>query len=216
MQNFTRALSLTVPLFLTASLAPTASAQDRPAKGSAAAVLARFERAYRTDSATTDANGQLRTLLWSGDRSRPAFTDSLLSGLENLALKSEDRDIRVNATTTLASAGYQVDHPVPNVFDRVARIYRSTDDWSVRMHIILSSSWMAERSKAIRLLKSVAAQHGTSRDYEDAPWHAVGSLHKMGAEGRVALRDLQRQGTVRDPKAQGFVQWSLSTEGANK
>jgi hypothetical protein len=137
-----------------------------------------------------------------------ARVDSILDGLEQIALTAEPRFTGSTAAAALAHAG-SVEKAPPGVFDREVRVYAKSKHPIVRLTILNTMFEQKERARALAFLKSVAAQRTDQQDFQDAAFTAAEGLSRMGADGRAALIDLRGRGVIRDGNAIGFVNWFL-------
>lgn len=162
----------------------------------------------------------------------PALVNTMLDSLERVALTSPEADQRRAAITRISAAGWTRRGPdsavslppYPGIVARLARIYRQTDDWSVRHAIMSLIIPQAERAEAVAFLAEVAreppAQAPPEGVFLDAPpsplpAEAVGALTRMGPEGRAALQRLHNEGAVREPTARVYLD-RLAQQGFHK
>ena len=134
--------------------------------------------------------------------------DSVVQGLENLALGKEPESVRSGAAVALASAGSDK-HIIAGVFDRKVQVYRKSTNNMVRGMIIAYIGEGQERGRAIEFLKSVATEDAPP-GFDQAPYLAAHALVNFGVPGIAALRELDARGIVRDAKTSGFVKWILA------
>ena len=135
--------------------------------------------------------------------------DSVVQGLENLALGKEPESVRSGAAVALASAGSDK-HIIAGVFDRKVQVYRKSTNNMVRGMIIAYIGEGQERGRAIEFLKSVATEDAPP-GFDQAPYLAAHALVNFGVPGIAALRELDARGIVRDAKTSGFVNGFLLT-----
>jgi len=138
------------------------------------------------------------------ERYSQARVDSVVTGLEQIARTSSSGFVTATTVSAIMHAG-SADHSTPRIFEREIQFYRSTDNLVVRGTILSLMPDQKDRARAIAFLKSVTAQSGSQRDYENAPFHAAEALSHMGHDGRAALRDLRSKGLIKDPTTIGFV-----------
>lgn len=173
-------------------------------------VLARFETDIRTHVVQSVASEAVYDIL-DLSNSPPARKDSLIDGLERLALTSSFRNVRHIATARIAVAG-QVGRPVApraGLLSRLQRIYWGNTAWLVRSTILDSMPLQAERRAAAAFLRSVAAEPDTSSamgphgyfSHGDLRTHALARLAEMGEEGRAVLQAMHRSREARSPQA---------------
>jgi hypothetical protein len=177
-------------------------------------VLSRFDRHIRAHLANSPGFDAVFRILRL-PASYAARKDSLLEGLELLALTSDNREVREVAAERIAEAGELGRNvpPVPGIWPRLARIYRSNTAWLVRSAILDHSPMLAERGAALAFLRSVAAEEDTTTPsvvegyfgYGDLRIWALDRIAEMGEDGRAVLQAMHRSGEVRSPQAR----WTL-------
>lgn len=181
------------------------SAQTSPSPRGARETLADFQQFARTRRGTSP--DEVR----HPERYAPARVDSVLAGLEQIALTADPRFIGSSAAASLARAG-SVQNAPPGVFDRQVRVYVKSNSPIVRLRILNAMFEQRDRVRSLAFLKAVAAQRTDQQDFQDAAVTAVEGLSRMGAAGRAALIDMRDRNTLRDGKAIGFVNWFLGTQ----
>lgn len=176
--------------------------QDRTtlAKPSARQTLVQFEESAKSGSAS------LSWMLRHPEKYSRATLDSVVDGLERLALESKSDLVSSSAAAALASAG-STDRPLPGSLQRTLAVYKRSGSGLVRRVVLGLMYNQHDRAGAIVFLKSVASQDPARPDFADAPLEAVSTLSYMGLQGRIALSELRSQGVLRDPAAKGFVDW---------
>lgn len=191
------ALGLIAPLACAAQVASTTIVRT-----GARDVLTRFEKNARTGrSGVPDVVRH--------PESYPRTTvDSVIAGLEMLAVSAEPELVRSEAAVALASAGSD-DHPIPGVFEKKVQLYQRSNSNLVRGMIIAYIDSGQERTRAIDFLKATATSPAPPR-FDAAPFLAAQHLSFMGAEGRAILTELYASGRLKDPHTFGFVKWFLS------
>lgn len=205
-----------VSLTLLLMLAPVAL----PAQGTFAdpvrtwpvdSILARFEADARARPPSS-----IGSALAAGVLSLPSpyasRRDSLLNGLERMALLSDDQRVRHWAASELAFSGTvgRPEPPLPGVLRRLVRIYRARPDPVVRIAIRRSLPEQAERSAALTLLRGIAATPDTLRHVVDhvgdERLEALDRLAEMGEEGRAVLQTMHRNREARSPQGQARLE----------
>lgn len=163
-------------------------------------MLARLDRDHPGSSGPAAGIG---SVLAHADLLPAAMIDSVLDGLQHLALTSPRSQVRTNAVGLLASAGKQWPKArSARAGNRLAAIYRGTSDPDLKALLVgLSLSWLAEPGPALPILRDVAMQPESREDFPEASVWAVASLARMGDPGRAVLRDLHRRGAVRSAAA---------------
>ncbi|MGD8869236.1 MAG: hypothetical protein PVI01_16565 [Gemmatimonadales bacterium] len=148
------------------------------------------------------------------------FVNAVLDSLERVALTSNDHDQRVTAVLGVSAPGRfwlytqpGAEEPpaeirYPGIVDRLARIYRQSDDYWLQLAIIDLMALQAERARAVDFLEQVAREsHPEDAGTEwPLPLEAVIRLAEMGAEGRAAVERLHAQNAVRNPSARAHVE----------
>lgn len=142
-------------------------------------------------------------VLRHADRLPVAMIDSVLDGLQRLALTSPRPEVRTHAVGLLATAGKHWPKARSlQAGNRLAAIYRGTSDPDLKALLVgLSLAWLAEPGPALPVLRDVATQAESRQDFPEASVWAVESLARMGDPGRAVLRDLHRRGAVRSVAA---------------
>lgn len=163
-------------------------------------LLARFDRDHQGANIPVLVVGSVLT---HADRLPVAMIDSVLDGLQRLALTSPRREVRTDAVGLLAFAGQHWPKPrSPRAGNRLAAIYRGTSDTGLQALLVgMSLPHLAEPGPALPILRDVAMQAESRQDFPEASVWAVESLARMGDPGRAVLRDLHRRGAVRSAAA---------------
>ena len=147
-------------------------------------------------------------------RASGARRDSLLNGMERLALTGRTRDIRHVAALNLAVAGTSdMPIPEPGVVARLLRTYRNQTDPAVRLTIRNQPPLQVERQAAAAFLRSNAVEPDTSAEmgphgyfsHGDPRTEAVARLAEMGEEGRSVLQAMHRNREARSPQVRGML-----------
>lgn len=141
----------------------------------------------------------------------PAATyEAVLSGLEQLALMSDDSKTRAGAVIVLAGLGdSRSKEPLADTVDRLRRIYEQSNDMPVRALIARLMCCQVATGQAIEFLKLVAKdnrQEDRSATWPPAHW-ALTALEIMGPEGRAALQSLHAEGNVENARARGYLEY---------
>lgn len=193
---------LIVAPLVTAALAATAAAAEAQ-QPSAGALLQRLEQAHR--GRTADERPAVEAILEQASSAAPARVDSLLSGLQQLAVASDSRRVRTVAVTALATAGGE-DRPAPaaGVVERLMEVYRTADDALIRAEALALVAHQADRAAAVQALRGVATQEPAELRADDAGRCAIWGLASMDAED--TLRELHRSGAVREAEARRALQ----------
>jgi hypothetical protein len=163
-------------------------------------LLARFDRDHEGANIPVLVLG---SVLGHADRLPVAMIDSVLDGLQRLALTSPRREVRTHAVSLLATAGrHWPKARSPRAGNRLAAIYRGTSDTGLQALLVgMSLPQLAEPGPALPVLREVAMQAESQEDFPEASVWALGSLVRMGDPGRAVLRDLHRRGAVRSAAA---------------
>jgi len=173
-------------------------------------LLVRFEREVRVNDTRRFAS-QFITAALRLPITYKSRQDSLLTGLEQLALKSVDTKVQQAAALEIAAAGEigRGPPPIPNALPRLVRIYRRHDDPALRLTIRNQMPLQVERRAAAAFLRSIAAEPDTSAgtgphgyfSHGDPRTEALARLAEMGEEGRAVLQAMHRSGEARSPQA---------------
>lgn len=172
-------------------------------------VLRWFEADVRTHVVQSSGSRLVYDIL---DLSHPylARQDSLLDGLERLALTSTDRNVRQIAAARIAIAGEigRTAPPRSGVLSRLVRVYRGNSAWLVRSTIMDRIPFLAERRAGAAFLRSIAAEPDTSSGIGPHGYFAMGDprtealarLAEMGEEGRAVLQAMHRNRDAHSPQ----------------
>jgi hypothetical protein len=196
-------------LFGCAPLRAQADRVDRARTWPVDSVLARLEADVRANLVQSMGARLTYDVFYLGNAFAPR-QDSLLDGLERLALTSDNDTMRREATSLIAFAGQvgRPSPPVPGVFPRLLRIYRSNTAWLVRALIRDQMPEQAERRAAAAFLRSIAAEPDTGSGTGPHGYFAIGDprteavarLAEMGEEGRSVLQAMHRNREARSPQ----------------
>lgn len=196
---------LLVPLLCGACIRAPLTAQATSKMVSVDSILSAFERDARTRASPSSALSDVREVL--RQTAFPARGDSLLRGLQQLALQSADVNVQHYATSYLGDAGSESRRI--SIVEGLQRIYRVRNTPLIRLTVLDKMPLQQERAAAAAFLRSVAAEpdlngpdpvHGyfTSGDPRT---QALARLSEMGEEGAAALRAMHRSGGARSPQA---------------
>lgn len=172
-------------------------------------MLARFEHDVHTNAVQEVGVAQIMRLLRDPGASG-ARRDSLLNGMERLALTGRTRDIRHAGALYLAVAGtFDMPTPARGVVARLVRTYRVQDDPAVRLTIRNQLPLQVERPAAAAFLRAIAAEPDSSSgrgphgyfSHGDPRTEALARLAEMGEVGRAVLQAMHRSGEARSPQA---------------
>lgn len=159
----------------------------------------------------------------------PTSMNAILDSLERVALTSTEAEVRARAVMTITGAGRlwtaapgagnmppRVRYP--GIVARLARVYRQSNNASLRAMIVYWMPALDERAEAAGLLAEAAAQEpervppapsGIAVVGNDAtfplPYLAITALTAMGEEGRATLAWLHAQGSVRETMARVYL-----------
>ena len=201
--------TMLLTLFVRVPLATQPVHQDPARSWAVDSVLFRFESEVRGHVMRSYGSEIVFRILELPD-SYLARKDSLLDGLQHLALTNEDEDVRRRAAGWIAFAGEsgRRSPPVAGVFLRLVRIYRASDA-SVRLTVRNRLPLQADRKAAAAFLRSLAAEPDTTTRFGPEGYFAFGDpraealarLAEMGEEGRAVLQAMHRSGEARSPQA---------------
>ena len=168
-----------------------------------------------------------------------ASVNARLDSLEQVALTSDNGDRRWQAALAISGFGRRwmltqrdVTAPPPQVLypgivDRLARIYRQVDVYSVRDLIIGMMIHQAERAEGATFLAEMAQEPPEPAppaipdvgiiwdDRWPLQFNAINTLTYMGAEGRAVLQRLYAEGTLQHPAARRRLE-ELARQGFRK
>ncbi len=141
-------------------------------------------------------------------RYRPVVVDSILDGLERLALTSDNQRVRIAAAIWLGTPG-EMDPPRPGIVDRLSRVYRTCDDQAVRRALVGPAFSQRDTAAALQFLEMVARDDRPEDRGSDEPpaRGAVQYLARLGPRGRAVLERLQREGGVKNPVARANLNY---------
>jgi hypothetical protein len=178
-------------------------------------VLARFEAETRARAMPSPASDLVLAIL-DLPASYSTRKDSLLDGLERMALTSGDERVRQFATSCIAFAGQgeRLAPPRGGVLTRLLRIYRADSPPLVRLTITNRLPLLTERREATAFLRTIAAEPDTSggrglhghHSPGDRRIEALARLAEMGEEGRAVLQAMHRSGEARSPQARTILE----------
>jgi hypothetical protein len=178
-------------------------------------VLSHFERDVRARVINSLGSDLVFTIISLPAAFAPR-RDSLLDGLERMALTSDNEHVRHVAAARIAFAG-RVDEtasPLPGIMARLTRIYHAHADPLVRISIRNSMPGQAERRAAAALLRVIASEADPTNDGRgphglfsvgDPRTEALSRLAEMGAEGRAVLQAMHQSGEARGPQARAIL-----------
>ena len=162
----------------------------------------------------------------SRSRAEPGVAYQRLDSLERAALTGASFAERLDAVSTITSIALHEARDgadcalgsapsvikFPGLVDRLASIYRQSQDRSLREAILHRMAFMVECAEAVAFLVSAAEEappappapyYGVMTDNMRSPLqaHAIAVLSRFADLGENALRRLHGQGTVRDSTA---------------
>lgn len=156
----------------------------------------RFPSAARmlADFARLGHQPQLGQVIFNRAPFPTALVDSLVLGLEQLALTGAHENIRSAAVSTLVFMG----RDLPDGTERVIRIFERSNDQRVRGNVLVLLPMTSQKSRALGFLRRVAVRSGGP---QDEPAKAITSLAHLGSDGQAVLRELHASGAVRSQEA---------------
>jgi hypothetical protein len=167
----------------------------QPSSWGAQEILRQFETDISTNAGAAVGVSRLLQVLHQPESSS-AKIDSLLAGLERLALQSPNPNVRQSAAGYLLAAGSptEVPRPFTQATERLARVFENSADQVVRHSIIENMPRQANVDRAIRFLRAVATKPDPAPqryfDQPDEPTQAIEALLRLGERGRSALREI--------------------------
>ncbi len=141
----------------------------------------------------------------------PATIDSVLAGLEILALDGRSPRTRQAAASSLAQAG-SARHHRTDITGRAISVYRRSRDPLVKRTILSFMLFQLDRPSALGFLREISVAPANHQDFEEASFVAVSTISAMGPEGQTLLEELRRKNLVTDPTARGLLEWYLSRQ----
>jgi hypothetical protein len=188
------------------SIAPVTAQTRRPSE-----LLADYVREHETSNAPSGASRELiHALTYPGDYPA-ADLESLMRGLEELAVTGSTPRLRAQAAFSLALPGSKhAVHAVPGTFVRLERVYRRSTDPVTRSLLIDVMGDLTEQREAAAFLERLAKQERA--DFAEAQYKAIQSLRRLDEEGRAVLKKLHDTGAVTEAKAK-LTLAALAKEG---
>jgi hypothetical protein len=133
----------------------------------------------------------------------PAKLDSVLAGLEQLAVTSDVRLARIRSVMQIARLEDST------AFDRLVRIYRASAAHPEVRDMIMSSiekpKIQRQVNEWIGLLRGIVAEPADAEDFPQAPFEAMRQLYALGEPGIAALRELHARGAARNPEVRALL-----------
>lgn len=145
-----------------------------------------------------------------------ARLDSLLAGLERVAVTSEVRLARVRAVMELArmadSAG----------FERMMRVYRAATAHPEVRDMVVSTMQKPKLPRHMNAWVALLAELTTApagvEDFPNSKFQAMTFLFLLGTPGRERLIDIHRRNLARDPEVRAtlaeWIRWRSTSPGA--
>ena len=189
-----------IAFIATVVLPATSACQHSSSKQSASDLLAHVEA--NAEKGTGSLGNVLRN---PGNMSAPRV-DSLLTGLETLALTSRSELVRQSAASSLTQAGI-ASNARPGSTGRAISVYNRSTDALVRRTILSLMHLQSERTVAVAFLTAVATKAGSDQAFEEESLVAVSTLANVRPGGSNRVLALLAEGRLRDPAAKGFAEW---------
>lgn len=187
-----------------------AQTDSTPSWPSVAQMLLTFE----TEMARSDGRGRIPAgvthTLAHADSFAPARVDSLLDGLQRLALTSENNRVALMAVVVLASsADRHSARPLAGVTDRLRSIIDGAASSGARRTAMHRLPLQCDVTTAVRALEAEAASTPEAQSYPGSARDAVALLRDTGGRGREALLRLHRGRRVQEPEARAELERQL-------
>lgn len=164
----------------------------------AAQLLADFAREGQAVTQGRMASTGITEILLSHERYPQSKVDSLLAGLEDLALHGSTQQVRMAAAERINTAGRRgVPQPLPGTAERLQRVYRASRDSLVKTTLLGAMGVIAEQSAASSFLRAIAMKSEQEQGFHGEVHEAIRALLCMGEEGRAAVRELHDRKLVR-------------------
>jgi hypothetical protein len=145
---------------------------------------------------------ELVSLFTHLDSASSAQVDSVLTGLQQLAISTTNEATGVAMVTLLASASSRdKSHALPSIPDRLGEIYAGAATRGARWTALHRLPFQWDQVTASSILAEVAESSAAAQGYAGSARDAVVLLLELGSVGQTALVRLCRRGLVRDPEA---------------
>lgn len=176
---------------------------------------------YETDAMETNSSGigasHVYRVIVNPESYSVAVVDSVLDGLEHLALRSTAPGVRHAATLTLLTAGERRENRpgIKRVAPRLVRIFETTSDRTIRWSVLTSIRRQADVDIVLAFLRRAATQPGLvlarpPYDEDDEPTLAIQALASLGERGRSILRQMHTDRSAGTPMARNRLDWLVS------
>ena len=196
-----------VYLFAVLSVGPATAQTRRPPSE----LLAAYVHERETPDAQPNASRELIHALTNHGDYPAAYLESLVSGLDELAVSGSTPRLRAEAAVSLSIPGSKrAVHPIPGIFARLERVYRRSTDPLTQSVLIDVMGESTARQHAAKFLERIAKQEPA--DFSEAQYKAIQSLRRLDEEGRMVLKRLHETKVVREPKAK-LTLAALAKEG---
>jgi hypothetical protein len=163
---------------------------------------------------TTRASNELIHVLTSPTDYRAGDMESLVRGLEQLALTGSPPRLRAEAAFALSIPGSRgAAQSISGTFARLKRVYDSSSDPLVRSVLVGVMGDLTDQRQAALFLERIAKQERA--DFPESQRRALESLMRMDEEGCAVLKRLHESGAVRDPEAKLTLAY-LAKQGSRR
>lgn len=140
----------------------------------------------------------------------PAVISTVVEGLEDLALTSDNIALRTGAVAWLGALGVadeEAGRPMPGSVERLAGLYERTTWSDTRDQVIKLMIHQDDRASALRFLADVArSDPGRNTGGIPPAGTAIWILTNMDSEGVAVLRQLHVEGSVTNPQAKASLE----------
>jgi len=166
-------------------------------------LVAAYAREAQSPTGDVTARRDVTHIMTHHTEYTEAEVNTVLQGLEDVALSSAPARSRAQAALLMATPGStKVARPLAGVFPRLAQVYDRTTDPLVRSSVIAAMGLLADRRETTGFLEVVAKTEPPG----GLAGRAVASLDVMGDEGRAALKRLHDSKAMKDSEVQGDLE----------
>jgi hypothetical protein len=192
-------------LIATLSAAAVEAQGGRPVRRPPGELVAAFVRDNaKVGRAPSMATVELTSVLLGRADYPSANLDSVLEGLERVALTGTSSSLRAEAALSLSLPGSRrALRPRSGTVARLERIYRRSDNPEVRGAIIAGLAHSVEQARALAFLEDVATEEPA--DYPGAALDALAAISAHEKQGSGVLKRLHETGVVHDQHARQWL-----------
>ena len=197
-------LGLVVALAVGPAASTLGAQQGRRPPQSPSALLDAYSREFDDPRSTGRASMGLTQVLTHHAEHPAGDVETVLAGLERMAIGGSTSRLRAEAAASIAIPGSRKStRPLGGTFARLARVYRSSDDPVVRSIVVGAMGGLSEHRAAVPFLEHIAKQQ--DEEFAGAAGKALTSLLMLGDPGRPALERLHSTSAVKNPEARQIL-----------